>query len=67
MPFCYQGTGKTVVGTHIVYWFHQLNKEAEGKAPTQEGKKQILYCGPSNKSVDVVAGNYCNKYTFNYP
>ncbi|KFO93891.1 Helicase with zinc finger domain 2, partial [Buceros rhinoceros silvestris] len=59
------GTGKTVVGTHIVYWFHQLNEEMamkEQKLPPEEdeekpmGQRCILYCGPSNKSVDVVAG-----------
>ncbi|XP_054029482.1 helicase with zinc finger domain 2 [Dryobates pubescens] len=56
------GTGKTVVGTHIVYWFHELNADGVGeqKPPTSEGRKvmggkYILYCGPSNKSVDVVA------------
>uniref|UniRef100_A0A669PFN7 Helicase with zinc finger 2 n=1 Tax=Phasianus colchicus TaxID=9054 RepID=A0A669PFN7_PHACC len=56
------GTGKTVVGTHIVYWFHKLNEEATMEeqlpCPTEDepqGKKCILYCGPSNKSVDVVA------------
>ncbi|KFR06758.1 Helicase with zinc finger domain 2 [Nipponia nippon] len=56
------GTGKTVVGTHIVYWFHKLNEESIEKEPTpspeeEKSKKRkcILYCGPSNKSVDVVA------------
>ncbi|KAM9260614.1 LOW QUALITY PROTEIN: 3'-5' exoribonuclease HELZ2 [Cariama cristata] len=56
------GTGKTVVGTHIVYWFHKLNEESvkeEQTLPSEEetlkGEKYILYCGPSNKSVDVVA------------
>ncbi|OPJ84954.1 helicase with zinc finger domain 2 [Patagioenas fasciata monilis] len=56
------GTGKTVVGTHIVYWFHKLNEESVEKEQTpslQEEdpsrRKYILYCGPSNKSVDVVA------------
>ncbi|XP_072734950.1 3'-5' exoribonuclease HELZ2 isoform X1 [Ciconia boyciana] len=56
------GTGKTVVGTHIVYWFHKLNEEGIEKEqrPSSEeekpkGRKCILYCGPSNKSVDVVA------------
>ncbi|KAL0977838.1 hypothetical protein UPYG_G00161980 [Umbra pygmaea] len=55
------GTGKTVVGVHIVYWFFQNNQDV----PTQlrpraaDGslkRRCILYCGPSNKSVDVVAG-----------
>ncbi|XP_065501995.1 3'-5' exoribonuclease HELZ2 [Caloenas nicobarica] len=56
------GTGKTVVGTHIVYWFHKLNEESVEKEQTPSleeedprGRKCILYCGPSNKSVDVVA------------
>nr|XP_060627872.1 helicase with zinc finger domain 2 [Anolis sagrei ordinatus] len=53
------GTGKTVVGTHIVYWFHQLNLECQGNETTlddpDKAKSHILYCGPSNKSVDVVA------------
>ncbi|NXI63086.1 HELZ2 Helicase, partial [Anseranas semipalmata] len=56
------GTGKTVVGTHIVYWFHKLNEETSKKEQLPhsdedkpQGRKYILYCGPSNKSVDVVA------------
>ncbi|XP_066240525.1 3'-5' exoribonuclease HELZ2 [Saccopteryx leptura] len=55
------GTGKTVVGFHIVFWFHKLNEELEPASshPCEEkplGGPCILYCGPSNKSVDVVAG-----------
>uniref|UniRef100_A0A8C8R7D6 Helicase with zinc finger 2 n=1 Tax=Pelusios castaneus TaxID=367368 RepID=A0A8C8R7D6_9SAUR len=53
------GTGKTVVGVHIVYWFNKLNQESLEKEPsldnTENAEKCILYCGPSNKSVDVVA------------
>ncbi|XP_070708382.1 3'-5' exoribonuclease HELZ2 [Pempheris klunzingeri] len=52
------GTGKTVVGVYIVYCFLKLNSENPRKIddPKDEKKKQvILYCGPSNKSVDVVA------------
>ncbi|KFQ16053.1 Helicase with zinc finger domain 2, partial [Leptosomus discolor] len=56
------GTGKTVVGTHIVYWFHKLNAESVEKEQTPSSEEEmskrrkcILYCGPSNKSVDVVA------------
>ncbi|XP_035199444.1 helicase with zinc finger domain 2 isoform X2 [Oxyura jamaicensis] len=56
------GTGKTVVGTHIVYWLHKLNEETSRneQLPSSdedkpEKRKCILYCGPSNKSVDVVA------------
>ncbi|XP_006897012.1 PREDICTED: helicase with zinc finger domain 2 [Elephantulus edwardii] len=46
------GTGKTVVGLHIVYWFHKYNQE-HVRGPRSPC---ILYCGPSNKSVDVLAG-----------
>lgn len=60
-PFLFPaGTGKTVVGTHIVYWFHKLNQETPEETSLKDAekmKKCILYCGPSNKSVDVVAGN----------
>ncbi|XP_062853543.1 3'-5' exoribonuclease HELZ2 [Trichomycterus rosablanca] len=52
------GTGKTVVGVHIVYWFFQENQKLPPPHGAEEGQKKrcILYCGPSNKSVDVVAG-----------
>ncbi|XP_073692825.1 3'-5' exoribonuclease HELZ2 [Garra rufa] len=57
------GTGKTVVGIHIVYQFFKKNQdflasyESSQSTPDQKPKKKpaILYCGPSNKSVDIVA------------
>ncbi|XP_030195702.1 helicase with zinc finger domain 2 isoform X2 [Gadus morhua] len=52
------GTGKTVVGVYIVFWFHNLNTRTNRRNTdhAEQGKKDvILYCGPSNKSVDVVA------------
>ncbi|KAK1902154.1 Helicase with zinc finger domain 2 [Dissostichus eleginoides] len=52
------GTGKTVVGVKIVFGFFELNAKSPrtNVDPRDENKKQvILYCGPSNKSVDVVA------------
>ncbi|XP_051984818.1 helicase with zinc finger domain 2 [Xyrauchen texanus] len=50
------GTGKTVVGAYIVYWFSQLNSKNPWKLKNFKDKREvILYCGPSNKSVDVVA------------
>ncbi|XP_058635422.1 helicase with zinc finger domain 2-like [Onychostoma macrolepis] len=49
------GTGKTVVGVHIVYWlFKNIQKLP---ASNSQKKRAVLYCGPSNKSVDVVAGH----------
>ncbi|KAM6927872.1 LOW QUALITY PROTEIN: 3'-5' exoribonuclease HELZ2-like [Xenentodon cancila] len=58
------GTGKTVVGVYIVFWFFTLNSvnQRTKNSDGQEDKKEvILYCGPSNKSVDVVAG-YLMRY-----
>ena len=55
------GTGKTVTGVHIAYWFAKMNKN---KIPSveQDGEvyngSLVFYCGPSNKSVDVVARTY---------
>ncbi|XP_077999824.1 3'-5' exoribonuclease HELZ2-like isoform X2 [Glandiceps talaboti] len=43
------GTGKTVIGVHIAYGFAMRNIRAN-----PYNKRQVLYCGPSNKSVDVV-------------
>ncbi|XP_022797848.1 helicase with zinc finger domain 2-like [Stylophora pistillata] len=54
------GTGKTVTGAHIAYWFAHQNKinfsQSEQKLVESDGSSsQVIYCGPSNKSVDVVA------------
>ena len=43
------GTGKTMTGAHIAYWFAYQNKT------TISPSSQVIYCGPSNKSIDVVA------------
>ena len=69
----YEGTGKTVTGVHIAYWFTERNKRlvpfknlekrAAGENDCEEtGPKapaQVIYCGPSNKAVDVVTGKAC--------
>lgn len=49
------------MGFHIVYWFHRSNQEQAptGGSPSREeqlGGPCVLYCGPSNKSVDVLGG-----------
>ncbi|XP_072308707.1 3'-5' exoribonuclease HELZ2-like [Eucyclogobius newberryi] len=53
------GTGKTVVGVYIVRNFLEMNKNNPRKlnadSKDKDKKQVILYCGPSNKSVDVVA------------
>ncbi|XP_067677519.1 3'-5' exoribonuclease HELZ2-like [Haliotis asinina] len=48
------GTGKTYTGLKLVYLFNKINKEMHSKGYDTE-QKQILFCGPSNKSVDLVA------------
>ena len=58
-----------MTGVHIAYWFAKRNRELKLPMPmscreSQETKgitafkapAQIIYCGPSNKSVDVVTG-----------
>ncbi|XP_058635593.1 helicase with zinc finger domain 2-like [Onychostoma macrolepis] len=49
------GTGKTVVGVYIVYCL--LKNIQQLPATSSQKKTAVLYCGPSNKSVDVVAGH----------
>ncbi|WAR23838.1 HELZ2-like protein [Mya arenaria] len=46
------GTGKTYTGIKLMYLFDKINNilHKEGKP-----KKRVLFCGPSNKSVDLVA------------
>ena len=52
------GTGKSFVGAHLAHYFHLCNKQSQSEP------KKILYCGPSNKSVDVVAGTCKILFTF---
>ncbi|KAK3600373.1 hypothetical protein CHS0354_015990 [Potamilus streckersoni] len=46
------GTGKSYTGIKLLYLFNKINKlwEKEGNP-----RKQVLFCGPSNKSVDQIA------------
>ena len=41
------GTGKSETGAHIAYLFTMLNR-------LNSAHQCVFYCGPSNKSVDVV-------------
>ena len=61
-----EGTGKTVTGVHIAYWFVKRNMQQRqddldivlpnsDDDDQSKGPPQVIYCGPSNKSVDVVA------------
>lgn len=52
------GTGKTIVGVYMVCGFFVSNSEKPRRFKEEKDKNKqdvILYCGPSNKSVDVVA------------
>nr|XP_054758115.1 helicase with zinc finger domain 2-like [Lytechinus pictus] len=46
------GTGKTVTGAYLAYFFTQVNEKVPAMG---KGRPQILYCGPSNKAVDVIS------------
>ncbi|XP_071119501.1 3'-5' exoribonuclease HELZ2-like isoform X2 [Haliotis cracherodii] len=54
------GTGKTSIGVKLVFLFVKINKQMwrEGEDPE---RKQVLFCGPSNKSVDLVARSLLKK------
>ncbi|CAG2249998.1 unnamed protein product [Mytilus edulis] len=59
------GTGKTYTGIKLVYLFNQINLKWQEMV---NEKKQIMFCGPSDKSVDLVAkwmrrklGEHCPK------
>ena len=44
------GTGKSVTGAHLAYIFARANSSRP------HNNQCVLYCGPSNKAVDVVHG-----------
>ena len=54
------GTGKTQVAVHLAYLFSQINKELPPSFDGEENhvRPQVMCCGPSNKSVDVIAGEF---------
>lgn len=52
------GTGKSVTGAHLAYGFIVANNPYLECVPLKNSEKIkcVMYCGPSNKSVDVVLG-----------
>ncbi|KAK3090490.1 hypothetical protein FSP39_012269 [Pinctada imbricata] len=46
------GTGKTYTGVKLIHLFCTMNRLAREAGLTQ---RQLVFCGPSNKSVDLVA------------
>ena len=52
------GTGKSVTGAHLAYGFIVAKNSDLKFVPSSDDEKIkcVMYCGPSNKSVDVVLG-----------
>lgn len=51
------GTGKTVTAVRLASLFVRLNRELPSYYNNdKQVRPQVMICGPSNKSVDVVAG-----------
>jgi len=48
------GTGKSITAVRLAYHFVKLNEKLSRTPDTV--KAQVMICGPSNKSVDVIAG-----------
>jgi len=57
------GTGKTVTAVRLAYHFVKLNKIMSEEPDSV--KRQVMICGPSNKSVDVIAGDSFNALLLN--
>jgi len=49
------GTGKTVMGVQLVYLYVQINRSLPQTYDRNKIRPQVLCCGPSNKSVDIIA------------
>ena len=50
-----------MTGAHLAYAFIIANHNYKLQPFSKTGKiKCVMYCGPSNKSVDVVLGMYCS-------
>ena len=49
------GTGKTYTGTKLVYLFDKINLKMQEQG---HERMQLVFCGPNNKSVDLVASKY---------
>ena len=53
------GTGKTLTAVRLAALFIRINHSLPAKyRGEQDRKPQLLVCGPSNKSVDVIASKF---------
>jgi len=50
------GTGKTVTVVRLIALYAFVNKTLDSRYHKNNIKPQVMICGPSNKSVDVIAG-----------
>lgn len=48
------GTGKTLTGVALIKYFCIVNQRYLER--NKDNKHYVVYCGPSNKSVDLVTG-----------
>jgi hypothetical protein len=57
------GTGKTLTGIKLLYWFVHMNRMAE-----ENGKShaQVLFCGPSDSAVDNAVSKFIAAADFSY-
>ncbi|XP_061168139.1 helicase with zinc finger domain 2-like [Saccostrea echinata] len=53
------GTGKTHTGIKLVYLFDKINSKMEEQG---HSRMHVVFCGPNNKSVDMVARWMLQKY-----
>ena len=53
------GTGRTLTAVRLAALFIRINRSLPAKYHgDQDRKPQLLICGPSNKSVDVIASEF---------
>ena len=52
------GTGKSVTGAHLAYSLIKSNSNGHHSSPPDGKIRCVMYCGPSNKSLDTVLGKY---------
>ncbi|CAH1780780.1 unnamed protein product [Owenia fusiformis] len=48
------GTGKTETAVRLMYQFNERNKKE--RVDSERSSSKLMYCGPSNRSVDVILG-----------
>ena len=48
------GTGKSALAAHLAFLFTSINRKM-ASIGLSSSSRQVMICGPSNKSVDVVA------------